>query len=300
MPMSIYVETLIRAPMEALWVHTQTPALHEKWDLRFSRIHYLPKSHEGEPQRFRYSRRIGFGFEVIGDGETSGERNLADGSRSSALTFGTRDRLSIIRKGSGYWKYIPTNDGIRFLTRYDYDTRFGRTGKFVDRWIFRPLIAWATAWSFDRLRLWLERGVDPDRSLRQALIHSIARGMLAVVFSYQGIVPKLVARHVDELALLRDAGVSPLMSDMTIRALGLSEVAFAIVLLSAWRSRWPVWMCLMAMLAATAFVGIYSPRFFEAAFNPFSLNAAVAAIAGIDLLILDGVPSAARCLRRPL
>jgi hypothetical protein len=298
--MSIYVETLIRAPLEALWDHTQTPELHEKWDLRFSRIDYLPKSHEGEPQRFRYSRRIAFGFEVIGDGETVGERNLADGSRSSALKFGTHDRFSIIREGSGYWKYIPTNDGIRFLTRYDYDTRFGWAGKLVDRWVFRPLIGWATAWSFDRLRLWLERGVDPERSIRQALTRSIARGTLAVVFIYQGLVPKLVARHADELAMLRAAGISPLMSDMTLRALGLSEVAFAIILLAAWRSRWPAWTCLVAMVAATAIVGIQSPRFFEAAFNPFSLNAAVAAIAGMDLLILDGVPSAARCLRRPL
>jgi hypothetical protein len=237
---------------------------------------------------------------VIGYGETVGERNLADGSRSSALTFGTHDRFSIIREGSGYWKYIPTDDGIRFLTRYDYETRFGWAGKFVDRWMFRPLIGWATAWSFDRLRLWLERGVAPDLSMRQALIHSIARGTLAGVFIYQGIVPKLVARHIDELAMLRDAGISPLMRDMTLRALGLSEVAFAIVLLTAWSSRWPVWMCLLAMLAATAIVGIHSPGFFEAAFNPFSLNAAVAAIAGMDLLILDGVPSAARCLRRPL
>jgi len=87
---------------------------------------------------------------------------------------------------------------------------------------------------------------------------------------------------------------------MTLRALGLSEVAFAIILLAGWRSRWPVWICLIAMVAATAIVGIHSPRFFEAAFNPFSLNAAVAAIAAMDLLILDGVPSAARCLRRPL
>ena len=35
--MSIYVEILVRAPMDALWAHTQTPALHERWDLRFSR-----------------------------------------------------------------------------------------------------------------------------------------------------------------------------------------------------------------------------------------------------------------------
>ena len=86
--MSIYVEILIRAPMEALWAHTQMPPLHERWDLRFSRIDYLPKPQHGDdPQRFRYTTRIGFGFEVAGEGETIGLRDLPDGSRSSALKF---------------------------------------------------------------------------------------------------------------------------------------------------------------------------------------------------------------------
>jgi hypothetical protein len=44
--MSIYVEILVRVPMDALWCHTQTPALHERWDLRFSRIKYLPRKDE--------------------------------------------------------------------------------------------------------------------------------------------------------------------------------------------------------------------------------------------------------------
>ena len=51
--MSIYVEILVRAPMDALWSHTQMPALHERWDLRFSRIEYLPRNGESEPQRFQ-------------------------------------------------------------------------------------------------------------------------------------------------------------------------------------------------------------------------------------------------------
>jgi hypothetical protein len=34
--MSIYVEIDVRAPLDALWAHTQTPTLHEQWDLRFS------------------------------------------------------------------------------------------------------------------------------------------------------------------------------------------------------------------------------------------------------------------------
>ena len=41
--MSIYVEILIRATIDALWAHTQTPQFHEQWDLRFSKIDYVPR-----------------------------------------------------------------------------------------------------------------------------------------------------------------------------------------------------------------------------------------------------------------
>lgn len=285
--------------MDALWAHTQTPALHERWDLRFSRIEYLPKSDQTDVQRFRYTTRIGFGVEVSGDGETAGQQNLTDGSRSSALRFGSHETLSIIREGSGYWKYIPTTEGIRFLTWYDYRTRGGSAGALFDRVIFRPLIGWATAWSFDRLRLWLEHGVGPAQAMRQFLVHLIARVALAAIFAYQGLVPKLLARHLDEIVMLRDAGVSPDVSNVALNALGVSELALAAALLVAWGRRWPALVCLAAMPVATAVVGIHSPRFFEAAFNPFSLNVAVASLAAIDLLVLAGVPSAAHCLRRP-
>src|SRR4029077_10396012 len=125
--MSIYVEILIRGPMDVLWTHTQTPELHSRWDLRFSQIDYLPRMSEAEPQHFRYVTRIGFGLEVAGEGESTGERNLSDGTRSSALRFWSNDPRSIIREGSGYWKYIPHADGVVFLTWYDYRTRFGRS-----------------------------------------------------------------------------------------------------------------------------------------------------------------------------
>jgi len=171
--MSIYVEILVRAPMDVLWNYTQTPRLHEHWDLRFSRIEYLPRTFAHGPQRFRYATRIGFGFEVSGEGETTGARNLQDGSRSSALTFGSNSPLSLIREGRGYWKYIPTQDGIRFLTWYDYRTRFGAAGALFDRLIFRPLLGWATAWSFDRLRLWVEKGIDPSKALRRTVVNLV-------------------------------------------------------------------------------------------------------------------------------
>ena len=297
--MSIYVEVLVRAPMDALWVHTQTPALHEQWDLRFSRIEYLPHSRDTDPQRFRYTTRIGCGLEVSGEGETVGHRRLDDGSASSALKFASAEPVSLIREGSGYWKYIPTADGVRFLTWYDYRTRFGAVGAVVDRLIFRPLIGWATAWSFDRLRLWLEDRVDPAQAVRQTLVHFASRLALAAVFAYQGAIPKLVARHADELAMLEDAGIPAAAGAMARTALGACELALAAALLAAWCRPWPARVSLALMPIATAVVGVRSPRFLTAAFNPFALNVAVAALAAIDLLVLAGVPSASHCLRRP-
>lgn len=297
--MGIYVEILIRAPMEVLWQHTQQPELHQVWDVRFSEITYLPRGNEHEPQHFLYATRIGLGLPISGEGESVGQRDLPDGSRSSALKFSSNDRRSLIRQGSGYWKYIPTADGIRFLTWYDYQPRFGLMGKVVDRVFFRPLMGWATAWSFDRLRLWLESGVDPSTSIRQFLTHAAARTALACIFAYQGLVPKLLARNADELTMLRDAGVSGHALGTVLALIGTAEIIFALTLLLYWRARWPSIVTLSLMAAATIGVGMCSPAYFTAAFNPISLNAAVAALAVVDLLNLAGVPSASRCLRSP-
>jgi hypothetical protein len=166
---AIYVEIFIRAPLDDVWEKTQRPDLHERWDLRFTRIEYLPRASEDEPQRFLYATRIGFGTEIRGEGESVGEKTGAQGERTSALRFWSDDPRSLIREGSGYWRYVPTGSGVRFLTRYDYATRFGVFGRVADRVVFRPLLGWATAWSFDRLRLWLEAGVTPEDARRRLL-----------------------------------------------------------------------------------------------------------------------------------
>ena len=159
----VYVEARMRCDLGALWRHTQQPDRHERWDLRFTSIEYLG---DGVPQRFAY--RLG---PIAGWGETAGERDRPGGGRASSLRFGSESPLSLISEGAGYWLYLPQadGDGIRFLTRYDYDVRWGRAGAVLDRIFLRPLIGWATAWSFDRLRLWLEEDVAPERSLRAAL-----------------------------------------------------------------------------------------------------------------------------------
>ncbi|MDH6548632.1 hypothetical protein M2164_002877 [Streptomyces sp. SAI-208] len=178
--MGLYIETRIRADLDDLWARTQEPSRHQRWDLRFTRITYLPRAQD-EPQRFRYATRVLPGLTVAGTGVSAGERERPDGTRTSALRFSSPHPLSLLAEGSGYWRYVPDGDGIRFLTGYDYRPRWGRVGAVADRLLFRPLIGWATAWSFDRLRLWLERGITPERALWNWLAELLVRALVVLV-----------------------------------------------------------------------------------------------------------------------
>jgi hypothetical protein len=163
----IYVETLIRADLNAVWQHTRTAAAHQRWDLRFTEIADLEPT-EGA-QRFRYATLV-----ISGTGATVGEKERPDGTRTSALRFASPDRLSPIREGAGYWRYIPVEGGVRFVTGYDYTPGWGR----VPDLLVRPRLGWATAWSFDRLRLWIERGITPEQSRNRAVLDVAARVLL--------------------------------------------------------------------------------------------------------------------------
>lgn len=160
----IHVEIEIDAPIERIWALTQDPVSHPRWDVRFSRIDPAGETAEGAA-RFVYERSTPFAT-ITGTGVSLGERTRADGTRTSALRFTTADRLSPLREGRGYWRYIPLADGrVRFVTGYDYAPNWGLLDAAV-----RPLLGWATAWSFDRLRIWAETGTPPERwPLRSAL-----------------------------------------------------------------------------------------------------------------------------------
>lgn len=188
--MGLYVEARIRAGIDEVWDRSQLPDRHQRWDLRFSEIDYLP-CEPGEPQHFRYATRVLPLLTVDGTGVSAGERNRPDGTRTSALRFFSAHPLSLIEEGRGYWRYVPDGEELRFLTGYDYRPRWGRFGRVVDRLLFRPLMGWATAWSFDRLRLWCERGITPEQSLRHALAELFAR--IAAVLVTAAVVPGAAA-----------------------------------------------------------------------------------------------------------
>ena len=296
--MGIYVETRIHGKMDELWRLTQTPDLHVCWDLRFTDIEYLPRPEETQPQQFLYATRIGFGLAIQGKGETVGQRDGANGERASALKFWSDDPKSLIREGAGYWRYVPTRDGLRFLTAYHYRVRFGVLGRMFDALVFRPFICWATAWSFDRLRLWIEKGIDPAVSMQRSLLHFIARSALACVWLYQGAIPKLLHQHADELAMIQQGGISVTTAPLVVQVIGWLEVIFGLAMLFLFHQRWPFVVTQVLMIAATVGVAINAPQYLVAAFNPVSLNVLMIALALVGLLASRDLPSARRCLRK--
>jgi hypothetical protein len=291
----IYVEILIHGDIEEVWKHTQVPELHERWDLRFTTIKYLPRSSETEPQRFLYATRIGMGLAISGEGESTGNREDAGGWRTSALKFWSADWRSLIEEGAGYWQYSPNeSSNTRFLTWYDYRTRFGLLGRFVDRILFRPLLGWATAWSFDRLRLWIEKGTQPESSLRLSMIHACSRIAIASIWFWQGLVPKLLFDHADERAMIAAAHLSTRL----VPVVGVIELVIAFCTILFWRSRSVFVFNILAMAIALASVAAMSPSYLFAAFNPVTLNFAIIALSVIGYFASADIPSASRCLRK--
>jgi hypothetical protein len=167
----LYIEVLIHADLDRVWELTQDPVLHARWDVRFSRITPVDGPNgsrigEGGAYRFAYETRTPF-HTIRGTGISMGDRTGAGGARTSALRFTTRDKLSPLGDGRGYWRYIDTGDGIRFFTGYDYKPGWGDV---LDRLIVRRAVGWMTAWSFDRLRIWAETGTEPEKwPLRSAV-----------------------------------------------------------------------------------------------------------------------------------
>lgn len=289
----IYVEILILQTLERVWQLTQQPELHERWDLRFSQIRYLPRASLADPQRFIYETRLGFGLTIKGTGESVGQCSK-NGDTTSSLKFVSEDPKSLIRQGSGYWRYVPTNNGLRFFTWYDYQVRFGALGRLIDRFIFRPLIGWATAWSFDCLRLWAEKDQSPETSLNLCVIHGVVRIALSFVWIWHGLVPKLLYQNLDERAMLSQAGVSL----QWLPGIGSLEILFGVIVLLAWNRREVLVANGILMIAATIAVAINSPIYLKAAFNPVTLNLAVAALCVVGWLASRSLPSAGRCLRK--
>jgi uncharacterized membrane protein YphA (DoxX/SURF4 family) len=292
--MKLTADIDIKGEVETVWHLSQTPDQHARWDVRFTNIEYLPKERDEELQRFRYSTRMGFGLTVEGWGESIGGRD----HRSSSLRFGSDDPKSIIREGAGSWVYAPNDDGAHFSTVYDYEPRYGLAGRAIDTVVFRPLMQWATRWSFDRLRLWIERGLAPEAARRLWTVKFTARIALGLVWIIEGVIPKILFVSPGEIELVRKSGLYWPTPEGMLAIIGAAEIIAGLWLLSGVKERAAALAVTIAMLVLVTVVVATDATMLINPLGGISKNLGLIA-AAVTIWMLEPVsPKASRARKR--
>ncbi|MFJ7666342.1 DoxX-like family protein [Lysinibacillus sp. NPDC097195] len=305
----IYVEIDMQASIEDAWHYTQNPKLHEQWDLRFTSITYSEKKFADEPQRFTYETKVMPGLTVRGWGESKGEHLKKDGSKMSSLHFGTPQKISPIAEGKGYWKYIPHNQGLTFLTQYDYDVRYGKLGALLDV-VFRPLMGWATALSFDVLKRWLEKGENPFSQYRRFFLTILISVLFCFVWLYHGVVPKVMVQHPDEVMMVKHLLTNLSFATTTaseanfnqasviVKWIGLAEMIFAISFLLPRGKRLLFGLQILLFPILTLGAILADSNIATAPFNPITFNGALWILSIVGFQLSKDLPSAKSCKRK--
>jgi hypothetical protein len=293
----LYIENKINCNLDTLWSHTQDPTIHQLWDLRFTEIKYLPKEKPIDPQKFLYSTKIGFGIKVNGIGESVATKIKDDGESTSVLKFSSNSNLSIIKQGSGYWKYVPETDGIKFFTGYDYETRWGVFGQVFDKFVFRPLMVWATAWSFDCLKNWIEKGLHPKQAIAAQFTILLSSITLSLVWIYQGLIPKLLFTGTGEIEILQQSGLFKGNEKNILAFIGWIEILFGLIIFLVHKKSIHIINIIVLLLLSAAAI-FSNATIFTFPFNPFSLNVSMITISIIAVLNIRYLPKASNCITR--
>jgi hypothetical protein len=110
-------------------------------------------------------------------------------------------------------------------------------------------------------------------------INWIARGGLAFMFGYHGLVPKLLWLSPGERTMIQSHGISQV--ELFANIAGAGEIVLALWLLLAPRSSWPLTVAATALLGLLLDVAIFNPSMLRDAFNPVSLNVAGLALCAV-------------------
>jgi len=110
-------------------------------------------------------------------------------------------------------------------------------------------------------------------------INWIARGGLAFMFAYHGLVPKLLWLSQGERTMIQAHGIEQVQVFVTLA--GVGEVVLALWILLSPRSAWPIAVAALALAGLLVDVAVFSPAMLREAFNPVSLNVAGLALCAV-------------------
>lgn len=110
-------------------------------------------------------------------------------------------------------------------------------------------------------------------------INWIARGGLAFMLAYHGLVPKLLWLSQGERTMIQAHGIEQVQVFATLA--GVGEIVLAVWILLSPRSAWPIAVAAAALAGLLVDVAVFSPAMLREAFNPVSLNVAGLALCAV-------------------
>ncbi|MEF9958254.1 DoxX-like family protein [Acinetobacter piscicola] len=123
------------------------------------------------------------------------------------------------------------------------------------------------------------------KSLRHVLftIHSF----LAILWIYQGLVPKIIYKVIEEQQFWQFTGIQLLSIPRLIELSGLIEIIFGISFLIFRPSKNIHYLNIIAMLFFWFVVGLIYPHYFVQAFNPFVMNFAMMGLSVVAIQLMS-------------
>ena len=185
------------------------------------------------------------------------------------------------------------------MTQYNYDATFGKAGKVLDSSIFRPMMGWATALSFDVLKRWLEKGESPGSQYARFFTAYGLSIFFAFIWIYQGLMPKLIGMHPEERSMIGSAlHLTDVQSAKAVVAVGIMEVLFGLFWLIYRRKRHLFALQLIVFPLLTIGAILSSPGIAIDPFNPVTFNLALFVLSWIGYVNSDRLPTATTCMRK--
>lgn len=109
---------------------------------------------------------------------------------------------------------------------------------------------------------------------------------LAVLWIYQGLVPKIIYHTVEEQRFWQYLGIDELSMLFLIKISGYIEIIFGLLFLIFRQSKTLHVFNILGLIALTIVVAVIYPLYFTSSFNPFVMNLAMIGLSIVAIQLL--------------
>ena len=127
--------------------------------------------------------------------------------------------------------------------------------------------------------------MNPLLQIKTALL--IIQFSLALLWIYQGLIPKLCFHATDELRIWQLQGLSSPLIQASINVSGGAEIIFGVLFCLFRQAKILHLLNILVLLSLSVLIIALDPAYFTQAFNPFVMNTAMIALSIVALQLLN-------------